>query len=110
MKYFPLGSSDGIELPSIHTNICSEGDNTSLLHASTSPASLLRAVLESNPNDEVQQLDVMRRDSLDPITTEYVVLDFSNVLGVDATAARSCFLMLTQLMRVSGDYSLIHSH
>jgi len=34
--------------------------------------------------------------------TEYVVLDFTNVTGTDATAARSCFLMLMQLMRASG--------
>ncbi len=27
------------------------------------------------------------------------VLDFSAVVGVDATATRSCFLMLVQLMR-----------
>jgi hypothetical protein len=31
--------------------------------------------------------------------TEYLVLDFSLVLGVDATAARSCFLTLVQLLR-----------
>jgi hypothetical protein len=34
--------------------------------------------------------------------TEYVVLDFTLVVGVDATAARSCFLMLMQLMRCCG--------
>lgn len=41
-------------------------------------------------------------DSLgDNISTEYLILDFSRVLGVDATAARSCFMMLVQLMRAS---------
>eukprot|EP01038_Epipyxis_sp_PR26KG_P008476 gene8476-11458_t len=34
--------------------------------------------------------------------TEYLILDFTGVLGVDATAARSCFLMLVQLMRAAG--------
>jgi SulP family sulfate permease len=29
------------------------------------------------------------------------VLDFTSVIGVDATAARSCFLMLTQLMKAA---------
>ena len=37
-------------------------------------------------------------DSLPPqILTEFLVLDFTSVLGVDATAARSCFLMLIQV-------------
>ena len=34
-------------------------------------------------------------------STEYLVLDFASVFGVDATAARSCFLMLVQLMRTA---------
>eukprot|EP01034_Spumella_vulgaris_P025301 gene25301-31741_t len=38
----------------------------------------------------------------DDVSTEYLVLDFSHVLGVDATAARSCFMMLVQLMKRSG--------
>ena len=42
------------------------------------------------------------RDLSKLVKTEYLVLDFGNVLGVDATAARSCFLMLKQLMRASG--------
>jgi hypothetical protein len=33
------------------------------------------------------------------ITTEYLVLDFTDVKGVDATAARSCFLTLVHLMK-----------
>lgn len=33
------------------------------------------------------------------VVTEYLVLDFSGVLGVDATAARSCFLTLVHLMK-----------
>lgn len=32
---------------------------------------------------------------------EFAVLDFSNVLGVDATAAHSCFLLLTKLLVAS---------
>jgi hypothetical protein len=35
----------------------------------------------------------------DEITTEYLVLDFTDVKGVDATAARSCFLTLVHLMK-----------
>ena len=34
--------------------------------------------------------------------TEFLLLDFSAVLGIDATSARSCFLMLVQLMRAAG--------
>ncbi|CAN0249157.1 unnamed protein product, partial [Ectocarpus sp. 8 AP-2014] len=34
--------------------------------------------------------------------TRRVILDFSNVVGVDATAARSCFLMLKIVLRTSG--------
>jgi SulP family sulfate permease len=41
-------------------------------------------------------------DATDDYKAEYLVLDFSNVMGVDATAVRSCFLMLVQLMRASG--------
>jgi hypothetical protein len=37
----------------------------------------------------------------DPLATKYLVLDFNRVLGVDATAMRTCFLMLVQLMRAS---------
>lgn len=37
--------------------------------------------------------------STEEVTTEYLVLDFSEVKGVDATAARSCFLTLVHLMR-----------
>jgi MFS superfamily sulfate permease-like transporter len=32
------------------------------------------------------------------VSTEYLVLDFEKVFGVDTTATRSCFLMLVQLM------------
>jgi len=35
------------------------------------------------------------------LSTEYLVLDFERVIGIDATAARSCFLMLVQLMHQS---------
>ena len=34
--------------------------------------------------------------------TEYLILDFTRVEGVDATAARSCFLMLQQTMKTRG--------
>ena len=37
-----------------------------------------------------------------PHKTEYLVLDFKGVLGIDTTAARSCFLMLIQLMHSAG--------
>jgi MFS superfamily sulfate permease-like transporter/CRP-like cAMP-binding protein len=45
-------------------------------------------------------------NNVDISPTEYLVLDFTSVLGVDATAARSCFLMLSQLMR-SSDVKLV---
>jgi len=35
------------------------------------------------------------------LSTEYLILDFERVIGIDATAARSCFLMLVQLMHQS---------
>jgi len=40
--------------------------------------------------------------SLAKVKTEFLVLDFTGVVGIDATAARTCFLMLMQLMRSSG--------
>ena len=36
------------------------------------------------------------------VRTEFLVLNFTEVSGVDATAARSCFLMLVQLLRNAG--------
>lgn len=36
------------------------------------------------------------------VRTEFLVLNFTDVSGVDATAARSCFLMLVQLLRGAG--------
>ena len=88
-------------------NVTNE-DNTSLLHPHPPSDSLLRAVLENTPSDHSQHVAIGSDNFDGLITTEYVVLDFTNVLGVDATAARSCFLMLTQLMRVSGADSLTH--
>lgn len=35
------------------------------------------------------------------IYTQFLILDFSNVLGVDATAARACFLTLVHLMNTA---------
>ena len=37
-----------------------------------------------------------------PIACSYLVLDFTATVGVDATAARSCFLLLAQLLRSAG--------
>lgn len=36
------------------------------------------------------------------VRTEFMVLNFTDVSGLDATAARSCFLMLVQLLRNAG--------
>ena len=33
---------------------------------------------------------------------EYVVIDFSQVIGVDATSARNCFLLLTKILHTAG--------
>ena len=38
---------------------------------------------------------------LKSLSTEFLVIDFERVIGIDATAARSCFLMLVQLMHQS---------
>lgn len=55
---------------------------------SNSPKVLLSKLREPGSDD----------DSLpQQILTEFLVLDFTSVLGVDATAARSCFLMLIQV-------------
>eukprot|EP00613_Pedinella_sp_CCMP2098_P063671 CAMPEP_0171977020 /NCGR_PEP_ID=MMETSP0993-20121228/245027_1 /TAXON_ID=483369 /ORGANISM="non described non described, Strain CCMP2098" /LENGTH=94 /DNA_ID=CAMNT_0012628669 /DNA_START=15 /DNA_END=296 /DNA_ORIENTATION=- len=35
-------------------------------------------------------------------TVRYAILDFSGVTGLDASAARSCFLMLKQLLKTNG--------
>lgn len=49
--------------------------------------------------DAAVQSEDMAADTFD--STEFVVMDFSAVVGVDATAARSCFLLLTRLLRAS---------
>ena len=51
-------------------------------------------------------LDNLKNNNTDTFSdncdsTEFVVMDFSAVVGVDATAARSCFLLLTRLLRSS---------
>ena len=40
-------------------------------------------------------------NSAQSLTTEFLILDFEQVFGVDATAIRSCFAMLAQIMRTS---------
>ena len=40
-------------------------------------------------------------NSTQGLTTEFLILDFEQVFGVDATAIRSCFAMLAQIMRTS---------
>lgn len=61
--------------------------------------SLFREILNNKSNRSTIPI-ISNSDDISP--TEYLVLDFTSVLGVDATAARSCFLMLSQLMRSSG--------
>lgn len=48
-------------------------------------------------------------DNDDMILTEFLVIDFTQVLGVDATAARTCFLMLVQLMK-SADVTVVFAN
>ena len=60
--------------------------------------------LLSGPYSHQQQESVVVRP------TEFLLLDFSAVLGIDATSARSCFLMLVQLMRASGVKVVFGSH
>ena len=60
--------------------------------------------LLSGPYSHQQQESVIVRP------TEFLLLDFSAVLGIDATSARSCFLMLVQLMRASGVKVVFGSH
>ena len=57
-----------------------------------------RTSLEASPRVLLSKLhDPLQQQEPQQILTEYLVLDFSSVLGVDATAARSCFLMLIQV-------------
>lgn len=41
--------------------------------------------------------------------TEYLILDFTGVMGVDATAARACFLTLVQFMRTA-NVTVVFAH
>jgi hypothetical protein len=43
-----------------------------------------------------------KEECVSEVRTEFMVLNFTDVSGVDATAARSCFLMLVQLLRNAG--------
>jgi hypothetical protein len=52
-----------------------------------------------HPSNAVSNEDTAPVLYEDEITTEYLVLDFTDVKGVDATAARSCFLTLVHLMK-----------
>jgi SulP family sulfate permease len=62
--------------------------------------------VESDAGDKVAEIFKRIQESLDlnaskAITTEFLILDFEMVFGVDATAIRSCFSMLAQIMRTS---------
>ena len=89
-------------------------ENSSLLSLSSFPAmeqqtsSHIQMSLLSGNNSKsgYTAIDDIDSSVLSPCRgggdTEFLILDFTDVLGVDATAARSCFLMLTQLIRASG--------
>eukprot|EP01041_Mallomonas_annulata_P006865 gene6865-13910_t len=66
--------------------------------SSPSPATTSPVPLDNS----LQSLNQVALTATMRIKTKYLVLDFSKVLGVDATAARSCFLMLIQLKRAAG--------
>jgi MFS superfamily sulfate permease-like transporter/CRP-like cAMP-binding protein len=71
----------------------------------TEPASRRPASSQSpgNAPSQPSQQQPQRSDGrLKDLTTEFLVLDFLKVFGIDATATRSCFLMLSQLMRQAG--------
>jgi CRP-like cAMP-binding protein len=50
-------------------------------------------------------LDAQSQD----MVTEYLILDFTEVMGVDATAARACFLTLVQFMRTA-NVTVVFAH
>ena len=90
----------------------SEGQAHSLLHTVWSQQNLFREARKRGSfGSQLEMLlrqppekNVAHRDEEatgNPNATEYLVLDFTHTSGVDATAARSCFLMLMQLMKAS---------
>jgi len=80
-------NNQNINTSNIISNV-PEGSN--LVSAATGTGSGLVGLRSGNDNSTTEPQEIL---------TEYLVLDFTAVIGVDATAARSCFLMLVQLMR-----------
>eukprot|EP00596_Hydrurales_sp_CCMP1899_P002626 CAMPEP_0119039864 /NCGR_PEP_ID=MMETSP1177-20130426/9593_1 /TAXON_ID=2985 /ORGANISM="Ochromonas sp, Strain CCMP1899" /LENGTH=260 /DNA_ID=CAMNT_0007004295 /DNA_START=156 /DNA_END=936 /DNA_ORIENTATION=+ len=52
------------------------------------------------PSKSLKDPKDIQNETTEP--TEFLILDFSEAKGIDATSARSCFLMLVQLMRSAG--------
>ena len=91
-------NTNNISIPTTSTNIV---NSTSDINSKS--ADFFLKTLFATGSDGQPAIDEAPTDSNDDKgLTEYVVLDFTDVTGVDATAARSCFLMLMQLMRASG--------
>lgn len=70
--------------------------------AAANPSNQLFPLLPRRPGSTQQQQQQQLLETstnCEEVTTEFLVLDFSDVMGVDATAARSCFLTLVHLMK-----------
>jgi MFS superfamily sulfate permease-like transporter/uncharacterized protein YciI len=75
-------------------------DNKDLLKSSFLNPSSKMSVFSTFGNDSAHKNEDQYNEEgeEDGVVTEYLVLDFTEVKGVDATAARSCFLTLVHLM------------
>lgn len=83
--------------------------SSSGIKRSTSDHTIISASLEpetAGATEKVSEIFRKIQDNFDTNTvrsrtTEFLILDFHGVFGVDATAIRSCFSMLAQIMRTS---------
>ena len=62
-------------------------------------------LFDGTDHDHVTNADANANTDLEP--TEYLILDFTEVLGVDATSARSCFLMLVRSHHIISGWSSV---
>lgn len=86
---------------SAHSHLVAENETTLLL-PSTNTAIIETKAVPTYITPIGHTLS--RRNSLNsaPQRVKFVVMDFTYVIGVDATAARACFLLLSGLLKASG--------
>lgn len=99
-----MGNGNGIEM--ILSNSYSGSPAIQRLALSSYPFNSMRMDIdidggELEDNDMVEEEEVYTHMSSISKPKKVLVLNFHAVLGVDSTAARSCFVMLVQAMRIA---------